>query len=109
MKNIAQSAPKSEVSFGNVYVMRHSFFTDVIRIGCTPDDPEIYTKTLSNKTLGDYTLVFSLQCTNPCHVKKQIQKYLNEQEYVNEFYQVTSEVAEGLLKRESLRIPMIIT
>jgi len=28
-----------EVSLGNVYVMTHSFFSDVIRIGCTPCDP----------------------------------------------------------------------
>lgn len=107
MKNIAQSVQNSEVSLGNVYVMTHSFFSDVIRIGCTTEDPEIYATTLSKKTPGDYTLVFSLQCKNPCKVKSQIKTYLNAEEYVNEFYQVTAEVAENLLKRESLRIPMI--
>lgn len=109
MKNIAQSTSNGEVLFGNVYIMRHSFFSDVIRIGCTTEDPETYAKMLSNKTPGNYTLAFSLECTNPCHVKQQIQTYLNAQKYVNEFYQVTIEVAEGLLKRETLRIPMIST
>lgn len=107
MKNITQPTENKEVSLGNVYVMTHSFFSDVIKIGCTTEDPEEYAKTLSKNTPGNYTLAFSLQCDNPCKVKSQIKEYLNAQEYVNEFYQVTPEVAENLLKRESLRIPMI--
>jgi len=107
MKNITQPTENKEVSLGNVYVMTHSFFSDVIKIGCTTEDPEEYAKTLSKNTPGNYTLAFSLQCDNPCKVKSQIKEYLNAQEYVNEFYQVTPEVAANLLKRESLRIPMI--
>jgi hypothetical protein len=87
--------------------MTHSFFSDVIRIGCTTEDPKTYAKRLSEKTPGEYTLAFSLQCDKPCQVKSQIQTYLNAEEYVNEFYQVTTDVAERLLKRESLRIPML--
>jgi hypothetical protein len=107
MKNIPQPAQSSEISLGNVYIMTHSFFSDVVRIGCTNEDPKIYAKTLSKKTPGEYTLAFSLQCDNPCQVKNQIQTYLNAEKYVNEFYQVTTNVAERLLKRESLRIPML--
>lgn len=40
--------------------------------------------------------------------KKQIRKYLNAEQYVNEFYQVPADVAEQLLKRETLRIPITI-
>ncbi|MEY8215280.1 MAG: GIY-YIG nuclease family protein [Colwellia sp.] len=97
-----------DISQGNVYVMTHSFFSDVIKIGCTPEDPQQYAKQLSAKTIGEYSLVFSLQCHNPCKVKKQIREYLNAQEYVNEFYQVSAEVAEKLLKRETLRIPALM-
>ena len=43
---------------------------------------------------------------DPCKVKKQIRQYLNAKEYVNEFYQVPVKVAESLLKRETLRIPI---
>ena len=95
------------VSTGYVYVMSHSFFTDVIRIGCTPDDPMAYAKYLSQKSPGEYSLVFSLKCSKPCKVKKQIRKYLNSKEYVNEFYQVSAEIAAKLLKRETLKIPII--
>lgn len=109
MKNIAQPAKNSEASLGNVFIMTHSFFSDVIRIGCTTENPETYATMLSKKTPGKYSLVFALQCENPCQVKKQIKTYLNAQEYVDEFYQVTAEVAESLLKRESLRIPMVTT
>lgn len=107
MKNTSQPVENREVLLGNVYVMTHSFFSDVIKIGCTTEDPEEYAKILSKKTPGNYTLAFSLLCDNPCKVKSQIKTYLNAQEYVNEFYQVTAEVAENLLKRETLRIPMI--
>jgi hypothetical protein len=95
------------ISTGYVYVMTHSFFSDVIRIGCTPEDPKEYVKSLSKKTPGDYSLAYSLICKNPCKIKKQIQEYLNAKEYVNEFYQVPAEVAAKLLKRETLKIPII--
>ena len=96
-----------DISQGNVYVMTHSFFSDVIRIGCTPENPQIYAKQLSKNTPGEYSLAFSLQCHNPCKVKKQIKSYLNAQEYVNEFYQVSPEVAEKLLRRKTLIIPSL--
>jgi len=105
MKNSQKENTKALV--GNVYVMTHSFFSDVIRIGCTPEDPQEYVKSLSAKTPGDYTLVFSLQCSNPCKVKKRIQAHLNAKEYVKEFYQVPAIVAERLLKRETLVIPTL--
>ena len=95
-----------EVAFGNVYVMTHSFFSDVIKIGCTPLDPIEHAYNLSQKSPGDYRIVFSLQCKNPCQIKKQIRKYLNAEKYVNEFYQVPVDVVERLLKRETLRIPI---
>jgi hypothetical protein len=101
-----QPVQNCDKSLGNVYIMTHSFFSDVVRIGCTTENPKDYAKTLSKKTPGHYTLAFSLQCDNPCKVKKQIQTYLNTHKYANEFYQVTTEVAERLLKREVLRIPM---
>jgi len=108
-KNMPHKNENIAVSLGNVYVMTHSFFSDVIRIGCTPEDPQEYTKSLSAKTPGDYQLVFSLQCNNPCKVKNRIKEHLNAQEYVNEFYQVPAEVAKRLLTRETLVIPTLTT
>ena len=94
------------LSTGYVYVMVHSFFSDVIRIGCTPEDPQKYAQSLTKNSPGEYRVVFSLTCNNPCQVKKQIREYLNAQAYVNEFYQVSAEVAGKLLKRETLKIPI---
>ena len=85
MENSQQGIEKEQVSLGNVYVMRHSFFSDVIRIGCTPEDPHAYAKSLSTKTPGNYTLLFSLQCNNPCQVKKKIKAYLNAQDTLMSF------------------------
>jgi hypothetical protein len=96
------------VSAGFVYIMTHSFFSDVIRIGCTSDDPKKYAQSLSKNSPGDYSLVYSLACCDPCEVKKQIRAYLNAKKYVNEFYQVPAEVAVKLLKRETLKIPIVI-
>ncbi len=106
MENSAAQISENGVSVGNVYVMSHSLFSDVIRIGCTPENPKDYAEQLSAKSPGQYSLVFSIQCNNPCKVKKQIREYLNAQEYINEFYQVSPEIAEKLLKRETLKIPI---
>ncbi|MEY8214572.1 MAG: GIY-YIG nuclease family protein [Colwellia sp.] len=106
-KNRVNTTIEKEVSLGNVYVMTHSFFSDVVKIGCTTEDPQEYAKSLSAKTIGEYSVAFSLQCSNPCKVKKQIKSYLNAQEYVNEFYQVSPEVAEKLLRRKTLIIPSL--
>ncbi|MBL0710063.1 MAG: GIY-YIG nuclease family protein [Colwellia sp.] len=113
MKSSSQNKENKPVSVGNIYVMTHSFFSDVIKIGCTPEDPRKYAKSLSSKSPGEYTLVFSLQCNNPCQIKQQIREHLNTKVYVNEFYQVpleiAIEVAKSLVKREGLRIPTLNT
>ncbi len=109
MESLEQQKKTAEVASGHVYVMTHSFFSDVIRIGCSPEDPIKHAEILSSQSPGEYTVAFSLQCANPCKVKKQIREYLNAQEYVNEFYQVSPEVAKSLLKRETLRIPTLNT
>ena len=70
MEDAAMPVDNSLNSVGNVYVMTHSFFSDVIKIGCTPNDPEAYAKELSAKSPGNYTLVYSVKCSNPCQVKK---------------------------------------
>jgi hypothetical protein len=97
----------NDISLGSVYVMTHSFFSDVVKIGCTIEDPQVYAKTLSAKTIGEYSLAFSLRCSNPCKIQKQIKHYLNAQEYVNGFYQVSPDMAKKLLKRETLKIPSL--
>jgi len=108
--NKSTSPPEcNNASLGHVYVMTHSFFSDVVRIGCTRNDPEEYAKSLSVNTPGEYSLVFSLKCSNPCKIKRQIKQYLNAQKYVNEFYEVAPEVASKLLKRETLKIPITLT
>jgi hypothetical protein len=98
-----------EAPLGNVYVMTHSFFSDVIRIGCTTEDPHEYVKSLSAKTPGEYSVVFALQCKNPYKIKNKVQEYLNAKKYVEHFYEVPANVAMRLLKRETLVIPTLNT
>ena len=106
-ENTIESTVINNISLGSVYVMMHSFFSDVVKIGCTTEDPQAYAKSLSAKTIGEYSVVFSLQCISPCKVQQQIKTYLNAQEYVNGFYQVSPDIAEKLLKRETLKIPSL--
>jgi hypothetical protein len=107
MNDLAQQTSDKDLASGYVYIMTHSFFHDVVRIGCTPEEPNLYTEKLSAKTPGDYTLVFSLKCDNPCQIKKKIKTFLKAQSYVNEFYQVPPDLAKRILKRETLRIPAL--
>ena len=106
-ENTIEATIINDISLGSVYVMTHSFFSDVVKIGCTTEDPQTYAKTLSAKTIGEYSVAFSLQCRNPCKVQKKIKDYLNAQEYVNGFYQVSADIAKKLLKRETLKIPSL--
>jgi hypothetical protein len=90
---------------GNVFIMTHSFFSDVVRIECSSEDPHEYVRSLSANTPGNYTIVFSLHCDNPYKIKDRIQGYLHSHKSAKEFYQVPAQLAERLLKREVLVIP----
>lgn len=103
--DLKQVKGTDEVLTGNVYVMTHSFFSDVIRIGCTPDDTEEYAQILSSRSPGEYTVFFSLTCIEPCKTQQKIREYLKADEYINEFYRVSPNIAKNLLKQEALRIP----
>lgn len=109
MTSQSSSQSNNDISVGNVYIMTHSLFSNVIRIGCTPQNTTEYAKQLSDNAPGEYTLVYSLKCDNPCHVKKQIREYLNAKNYVNEFYEVTPDVAKKLMERETMKIPIFNT
>jgi len=107
MKNKPLSSIKNEKYYGYVCVMTHSFFNDIIKVGCTTLDPTLYAMALSEKTPGDYKIFFSLNCLNPNKVEERIHKQLHSEEYINEFYQVSAKRVESILKREVLRIPSI--
>ncbi|WP_440873700.1 GIY-YIG nuclease family protein [Thalassotalea sp. PLHSN55] len=100
---------KLNSTLGNVYVMTHSFFSDVIRIGCTSEDPLALASLLSERTPGQYSLYFTLNCLNAVSVNDKLQSYLALQKYTNEFYSVTPEEAQKLLIREAMRIPTLST
>jgi hypothetical protein len=103
MKSLKQQ--DKDFVIGNVFIMTHSFFSDVVRIDCTSEDPQEYVRLLSATSPGDYTIVFSLHCDNPYTIKNRIQGYLHSQKSAKEFYQVSAQLAERLLKREVLVIP----
>lgn len=107
MDKLVSQKQHDKINLGNVYVMSHSFFSDIVRIGCTEENPQKYADSLSKQSPGQYTVVFSLPCSNPCKVKQQIKDYLNAQEYVNDFYQLSADTAKKILRQESLRIPTL--
>ncbi|GHE77658.1 GIY-YIG nuclease family protein [Thalassotalea profundi] len=109
LEETQQSIPTDNVSFGNVYIMTHSIFSNVIRIGCTTKNTEDYAKELSAQTPGEYSIYFSLPCDNPCMVKKEIRKHFNSKNHVNEFYEISPEAAKTILKREVMKIPLVST
>lgn len=107
MDNSQKSIMPDHVTFGNVYIMTHSIFSDVIKIGCTAADIEEYTQSLSMKSPGFYKLFFTLACENACQVSQQLRKYFDAHQYVNEFYQMSPEIAKRVLKREVLKISIL--
>ena len=107
MQNTEQNITQDMVAFGNVYIMTHSIFSNVIRIGCTLKNAEEYAKELSAQTPGEYRIYFSLPCDNPCQVKKEIRTHFSSQSHVNEFYEISPEAAKTILKREVMKIPLV--
>ena len=107
IKKSQENLPVDHAPFGNVYIMTHSIFSNVIRIGCTPSDSEEYAKSLSAEGPGQYALFFTMACDNPCQVKKKLRKHFNAQKYVNEFYEVSPESAKNILRREAMKIPIL--
>ena len=92
---------------GHALVMTHSLFSDVVQISCTNENPEEYAKSLSDKTIGNYNVAFSIECHDPCSVRSRVTSYLSDKRYVSEFYQVSPKLVEKLIKRETLKIPAI--
>jgi hypothetical protein len=107
IKDSKKNITDDTISYGNVYIMTHSIFSNVIRIGCTPNDTSEYSKSISENILGDYELYFSLACNNPCRIKKLIKMHFKNKKYVNEFYEVDPETAKNILKREVMKIPIL--
>ena len=107
--NTVQDSTNNIVPFGNVYIMTHSIFSNVIRIGCTPTNTEEYTKSLSTQSPGEYALFYSLACDNPCQIKQKIRNLFSANQYVDEFYEVPPEKAKNILKREVMKIPVTST
>lgn len=91
---------------GSVYVMTHSLFSDVVRIGTTPNDPEEHAKQLSKTSPGDYQLFYTLSCDDPTSITERISSHLRNQEYANQFYQITPSTAKKIVSQEILRIPL---
>lgn len=107
MNDLKHGINNDTASFGHVYIMTHSLFSNVIRIGCIPTDTTQYAKSLSGSGPGHYELYFSVACDNPCKIKKQLRQQLNAKQYVNEFYEVPAKIAKDLLKREIMKIPVL--
>ena len=94
-----------EVPTGNVYIMSHSLFANIVRIGCTPKNIEEYAKLLSAQSPGDYHIIYSSSCDNPCSVKNRIRHSLSKNICMNEFYELSACEAITAVKREIMRIP----
>lgn len=101
-----QNINNNHVPYGNVYIMTHSIFSNVVKIGCTPTDTEEYAKSLSAQSPGEYALFYSLACDNPCQIKQKIRNLFSANQYINEFYEVSPEKAKNILNREIMKIPV---
>jgi T5orf172 domain len=92
---------------GYIYVMTHSIFSDVVKVGSTVEEPHEYAQKLSQKVPGQYHLKFAQQCNNPKNIENIIRNYLHKNACTTEFFEVPEQYAVNLIKREVLRIPSI--
>jgi len=94
---------------GSVYVMKHSFFEGVVRVGCTPKELEQYAAELTNNTNlpGKYSVYSYVTCDDPCLVRSRVLDILKEHRAGGEFFDMMPEEATAIIKRESMRIPAL--
>jgi len=91
---------------GNVFILQHSFFQNVVQFGCTSKDPNLIATKLTKQTRmpGEFSVISSLFCDEPCEVKKRVTNALKLAHYVEEFYEISPEAAFKVIQREILRI-----
>ena len=101
---------QSPIKEGSVYILKHPFFHDVVKFGCTHRNPDDIARELSSKArlLGQFSVFHSIQCEDPCTVKKRVVNSLNENLCIDEFYEVAPEVALKIVQRETMRIPVVM-
>lgn len=97
----------NQMTHGNICVLNHSFFSDVIRIECTQDTPKHKADELSKKSPGEYNVVYHTHCHNPAQIKENVQKHLTYIQCVNDFFEASPEQVIQLIKRETMRIPAL--
>ena len=93
---------------GNVFILQHTTFQNVVRFGCSEMHAEEFADQLNNKTRipGKFIVYSSIYCEQPCSIKDRVTDALRNNQYVDEFYQITAESALNIVKRETMRIPL---
>ena len=98
---------QESIKQGNVFILQHTLFDNVVRFGCSKMCADEFAKDLSSKTKipGKFIVYSSIYCQEPCFVKDRVVNALESNKYVNEFYEIQPEQALNIVKRETLRIP----
>lgn len=106
--NISDKNSVLAIKRGNVFILQHSFFKNVLQFGCSSQSPKFFADKLSDNSRmpGKFSVIGSLYCDEPCEVKERVIDSLKSAHYVENFYEISVEVAVKAIRREILRIPI---
>jgi len=93
---------------GNVFILQHTLFDNVLKFGCTHRNPDDVAEELSSKVSmpGKFSVISAIRCVNPCKVKEKVVEIFKSSRYIDDFYEVPVDTALSIVKRESMRIPI---
>ncbi|GLX77756.1 hypothetical protein tinsulaeT_10960 [Thalassotalea insulae] len=94
-----------------IYILQHSFITDVVRVGASEKHPELIAQELSHKINlpGEYQVISSMHCANAQSASALIKQSIKHYQTAGGFYQLTPEHALKYIKRDTMRIPVTVT
>ncbi|NMP32564.1 hypothetical protein HII17_13440 [Thalassotalea sp. M1531] len=109
MGNLNDSEEGLSASSGNLFVIQHSIMKSVVKFVSTNQSPEKYVTELVNNTRmpGSYAILYNTYCNQPNDAKDRIMHALRTSACPNDFYEVDTQIAINMIKRESMRIPVI--
>lgn len=93
-----------------IYVLQHSMMQNIVRIGSSEQHPVKVAQYLSqNLSLpGEYSVFSSVKCENANDVELLVKKSIKRYQNVGEFYELSPQKALNIIKRDALRIPVMV-
>ena len=92
---------------GYVFILQNSLFSDVLSFNSTDEDVGDMAKNMSRINPGEFSVLSSIACEDHTEVKRRVLHSLKHTLFAGDFYEVTTQEALRVVRREANRIPAV--